>query len=247
MRLLFVSGLFVGTLAGCGDVRDTSSQSWDCMLYGRTCQEYEKRDLSRTDGKDGSDGQDGKDGTDGASGRDGIDGLAGPAGERGMSCSVESTSTGAVIRCEDGTEAYVQNGTNGTNGTNGSNGTNGTNGRDGSSCSASRVSNGVLISCTDGTQSVVLDGEDGANGQNGQDAQISAHTIVEVYDVCGNQAGALDEVLLRTKSGKWIAHYSSGSLQFLTILEPGSYRTTDSTRCAFTVNSSNQIVNEYNY
>lgn len=243
MRLLLVSGFFymVGTLAGCGDVRDTASQSWDCMMYGETCQEYQKRDLSRTDGKDGINGQDGKDGTDGAPGRDGIDGLA---GEKGMSCSVESTPTGAVIRCGDGTEAHVRNGTNGTNG---SNGRNGTNGRDGSSCSASRVSNGVLISCTDGTQSVVLDGEDGEDGQDGQDAQVSAHAIVEVYDVCGNQAGALDEVLLRTKEGKWIAHYSSGSLQFLTILEPGTYQTTDSTRCRFTVNANNQIVNQLNY
>ncbi len=201
------SGLFL-MLSGCGEVGKSTSQSWDCMLYGERCKEYVERYESLEDGKDGTNGTNGKDGTDGPKGQDGRDG---------------------------------QDGADGLAGKDGQDGTNG------SSCSAARVSNGVLISCTDGTSAIVLDGQNGTNGTNGQNAQVPPHAIVEVIDVCGNQAGALDEVLLRTQDGRLLAHYASGALQFLTVLEPGTYKTTDSTRCQFTVNANNQIVNQFNY
>lgn len=73
----------------------------------------------------------------------------------------------------------------------------------------------------------------------------SEDPIVEQYDVCGNGPG-FDEVLLHTRSGKYLAYFESGSNRFLTVLQPNTaYRSTDQQRCNFTLNSSGQIVNEY--
>lgn len=125
----------------------------------------------------------------------------------------------------------------------GSSGRDGSNGRDGSSCSAQRTSNGATIQCTDGTGAVIFDGQ---KGEDGEDAPPTAYSVVEILDPCGDQSG-FDEVLLRTASGKWIAHFSGHGDNFLTILTPGTYRTTDSTRCEFTLNAGGQITNEHNY
>lgn len=76
---------------------------------------------------------------------------------------------------------------------------------------------------------------------------ISGDPIVEYYDPCNNGPG-FDEVLLRTRSGKYIAYMeeTGSSKRFLTILQPGTnYVTTDTQRCAFTLNSVGQIVNEH--
>jgi hypothetical protein len=60
-----------------------------------------------------------------------------------------------------------------------------------------------------------------------------------VIDPCGNPPGtgqqALDEVLLRLRNGQIIAHYSSGQKQFLVIVPPGYYSTTDGYSCSFQV------------
>jgi hypothetical protein len=58
--------------------------------------------------------------------------------------------------------------------------------------------------------------------------------IVEFYDPCGDGAG-YDEIILKTSSGKLIAYFEIGSKRFLTVLTDGSYRTTDSQECVFTV------------
>lgn len=163
-----------------------------------------------------------------------IKGEKGDAGEKG-----EQGNTGASgLPGDQGIP-----GRDGRDGVDGESGRDGTDGQDGSSCSATRFSNGVTISCTDGTSSVLFDG---ANGEDGEDSPPTAYSIVEMKDPCGDQSG-FDEVLLRTASGAWIAHFSSGQNQFLTVLTPGNYQTTDGTRCRFTLNSSGQIVNEYNY
>lgn len=76
---------------------------------------------------------------------------------------------------------------------------------------------------------------------------ISGDPIVEYYDPCNNGPG-FDEVLMRTRSGKYIAYFeeTGSSKRFLTILQPGSnYVTSDTQKCYFTLNSDGQIVNEH--
>lgn len=76
---------------------------------------------------------------------------------------------------------------------------------------------------------------------------ISGDPIVEYYDVCGNGPG-FDEILLRTRSGKYIAYMeeTGSSKRFLTILQSGTnYVSTDTQKCFFTLNNAGQIVNEH--
>lgn len=107
-------------------------------------------------------------------------------------------------------------------------------GTPGSSCSTTQTLTGAIISCTDGTTSVIMNGTNGADGIN---APPTAYSIVELLNPCG-ASGGFDEVLLRTHNNQLIAHFSSGNLQFLTLLTPGSYRTTDAQNCNFTVHAN---------
>lgn len=66
-------------------------------------------------------------------------------------------------------------------------------------------------------------------------------SVVEFIDPCGDGPG-FDEVLLKTSSGKLIAYFENGGDRFLTILSPGNFRTTDSQKCNFTVNSSGEVI-----
>lgn len=175
-------------------------------------------------------------GKDGDKGDKGDRGEKGERGVPGEGCSATETSTGAVIACKNGSVANIKNG------------------KDGTSCTTQSLSNGARISCTDGTQSVVYNGTNGTNGQNGQDGQDgedgqdappSAYSVVELVDPCGKQA-SFDEVLLRLQNNQIMAHYADGAKQFLTIVGPGSYVTTDGTHCYFTVTNDLQITNQHN-
>lgn len=71
-------------------------------------------------------------------------------------------------------------------------------------------------------------------------------SILEYVLPCGDRAGIYDETLLRTKSGKLIAYFESGSNRFLSELPPGTYSTTDQNpRCQFTVDSNFNIINAH--
>ena len=96
-------------------------------------------------------------------------------------------------------------------------------GQDGRSCTVATVANGALITCPDGTASVVLNGQNGADGQN---APPTAYSVTAVIDPCGKQA-AFDEVLLKLANGQIMAHFASGAQQFLALIGPGSYSTSD--------------------
>jgi len=120
----------------------------------------------------------------------------------------------------------------------GDRGFNGSDGKDGSSCSVAQASNGAVITCQDGTSTLILNGTNGADGQN---APPTAFTVTEILDPCGDAPGQFDEVLLRLANGQVIAHFASGNLQFLAVLSPGSYVTTDSQACHFTLNSDGTI------
>lgn len=130
-------------------------------------------------------------------------------------------------------------GKDGAIGPTGSPGPSGSPGTDGSSCSVVRVIGGSIISCTDGTIGVILDGQDGVS------APPTPYTVTSLYDPCGHQS-SYDEVLLRLANGQLLAHYASGALQYLTIVGPGNYVTTDGTHCYFTVDSDLGVSNEHN-
>lgn len=101
-----------------------------------------------------------------------------------------------------------------------------------------------MLDCVDGC-STFSNGVDGIDGADGTDGIDGTDAVFEVVDPCGdNPAFAHEEVLLRLVSGGPLyAHYSNGSLQFLTPLYPNtSYRTTDGTNCHFSIDSLHNIV-----
>lgn len=76
----------------------------------------------------------------------------------------------------------------------------------------------------------------------------SEDTIVEYIYPCGKRTGYFEEILLRTKSGKYIAYFeeTGSSKRFLTLLQPNvSYRTTDAKKCYFSINNDGQLINEH--
>lgn len=109
----------------------------------------------------------------------------------------------------------------------------GQNGKDGESCTVTQLVNGVLIKCGE-TQAVVL------NGENGKDASPTMYSIKEIIDPCGKQA-SFDEVLLRLQDNTLLAHYSAKGNEFLTVVTPGTYQTTDGTKCVFKVDSNLKV------
>lgn len=115
----------------------------------------------------------------------------------------------------------------------------------GPGCTVTQLANGAQISCPDGSIAVV------SNGVDGQDAVLppgytyipeGAFYISQIEDLCGNGA---QEVLFRLNTGELIAHYSHGSKQYLTILGPGSYVTSDGYNCNFTIGSGPGYVLSY--
>lgn len=161
----------------------------------------------------------------------------GDAGTAGSSCSVERLDNGSKIQCTDGTYALVM---------------------DGSSCSVTGTSVGADIHCHNGTSSHINNGLAGQecvleqlfNGVKitcGQSIAVvyngtSAYSVVDIIDVCGDDPGEFDEVILKLQNGKLMAHYSHGNDQFLTILESDkTYITTDNSSCPFYVDSNNNV------
>lgn len=111
----------------------------------------------------------------------------------------------------------------------------------GQGCTIETAVGGALVTC--GPTAVLLlngvNGIDGADGAPGLDAAPSPHNIVEIIAPCGPMPEA-SEVLLRLGTGQIVAHYSHGSKQFLTLLSPGNYVTTDGHACNFTVGPAPQ-------
>jgi hypothetical protein len=207
---------------GCG-----AYERRDCYISGTECLAPENEGEARqgVPGKSGADGQAGKDGTSGERGPAGESGPMGPAGKDG------------------------QDGATGSPGVQGPQGQPGTNGNNGSSCSVEDMIGGAIISCTDGTSAILLDGQDGASGRDGldgkdgkdgMDASLLPFSIVGFVDPCGPQS-TYDEILIQLTNGQIVAHFSSGTRQFLASIGPGNYITTDGTGCRFTVRSDMTI------
>lgn len=112
-------------------------------------------------------------------------------------------------------------------------------GLNGLGCSTTQLDNGSLIICPDDSTSIILNGPVGPKGDRGlpgQDLQAGAYNVVATINPCGKQ-GTHDEVLFKLNNGQILAHYSDANKQFLTLLSPGNYRTTDGTNCNFSVDS----------
>lgn len=220
-------------LGGCGAYVDPAS----CYSEGRDCSNghTEPRSQGQTEplvsgqptperdrGPAGERGRDGIAGPVGPSGETGPSGTAGPAGATGaagtagLPCSVSVTG---LMSCPDGTSYQIPAGAAGPQG------------QAGSSCSVVQLSNAARIICTDGTESVIY---------NGQNAVASPYDVVEVIDPCGDESG-FDEVLLRLANNQLLAHYSDVNKQFLVLIGPGSYRTTDGHNCLFIVSNNMQV------
>lgn len=81
---------------------------------------------------------------------------------------------------------------------------------------------------------------DGLNGNFTTLSNSLTKTIVDFIDPCSDGPG-FDEVLMKTKDGKYIAYFEDGGKRHLSILNQGAYVTTDQQRCYFTINANGTI------
>lgn len=75
-------------------------------------------------------------------------------------------------------------------------------------------------------------------------AEIESNMLVtELIDPCGDHPNHFDEILIRLSDGSLVAYFDAGGpREFLTVLTPGSYRTTDRQQCRFSVNSQGEVI-----
>lgn len=64
------------------------------------------------------------------------------------------------------------------------------------------------------------------------------NSVTEIIDPCGNNPNIYDEVIMKTRNGKFYAYFENGNKRYLSLLPPGSYVTTDGSSCYFTISSS---------
>lgn len=102
-------------------------------------------------------------------------GNPGPSGGDGTSCSVDQTDAGAVISCDDGTQAEVLNGADGL---------------DGQSCRAIRLDEGVQVVCPDDSV-IIRDGVDGADGEDGVSCTVQSVSDGHLL-TCGTTSVVVD-------------------------------------------------------
>jgi len=171
-------------------------------------------------------GQDGSNGLDGITPEDGVDGyssvfsvIAATQCSNGGSTIFLATDTNrnGVLDTSDSniTSATICNGINGANGVDG----------------------------VDGAQ-----GPKGDQGDAGADGVSPTFTAIQLIDPCEDQQGIMDEILLRLSDGTIIASVSdkaNGENTRFSVITPGSYMTTDGSKCYFTVDASGNIVNQH--
>jgi len=95
------------------------------------------------------------------------------------------------------------------------------------------------------------DGENGENGEDGENGSDASFSIADLYDPCGDKAGVIDEVFITLSDGnspRYLASFSSnvnGAYTRFALLTAGSYMTTDTSNCYFTILSDGSIANEH--
>ena len=65
---------------------------------------------------------------------------------------------------------------------------------------------------------------------------------MEFIDPCGDNPGQFDEILLLMSSGEIVAFFEQGARRYLSVITPGSYRTTDAQNCRFDVLTDGSVV-----
>ncbi len=87
----------------------------------------------------------------------------------------------------------------------------------------------------------ITDSQNKLNSIQATVAELTLRTTVsKIIDPCGTAPG-YNEVLLRMSDGNLVAYFESGSNRFLSLIQPGSYRTTDGTNCNFNINNQKQV------
>ena len=164
-------------------------------------------------------------------------------------CSVEATASGAVIKCPDGTQVPIQNGSKGIDGTNGLNGSNG---------HSAVLTTTPATSCANGGTTILMATDSNDNGSfdvsdagissatvcNGENAPPTPFSPVALLEPCGDAPGIYDEVLLRLSNGTVLASFSdnaAGANTRFSLLGAGTYTTTDGDSCTFTLDSSGNL------
>jgi len=71
--------------------------------------------------------------------------------------------------------------------------------------------------------------------------------ITVFHDFCGNKPGFYNEVGMITSSGKIVVYFETGGSRFLSILQDGSYMTSDGTACYFTVTNGGTVITNEHY
>jgi hypothetical protein len=228
-----------------------------------------KNGQSGSDGKDGADGVDGSNGSDGYSivflitdsqtcatggkmillaqdtNRNGVLDLSGDSGlQSADACNGATGETGQKgDKGDTGEKGEVgETGQTGSQGDKGDTGETGSQGETGS-----KGDKGDTGEKGDKGDTGAA-GQDGADGANGQDAPVSLFSTVTVIDPCGDKSGVYDEVLLKLADGSILASFSddaNGKNTRFSLLVPGSYMTTDGSKCYFTVNSNMAVVNQH--
>jgi hypothetical protein len=176
-------------------------------------------------------------------------------------CVTTSTNVGVYLRCPGQEQVFIPNGTPGQEGIQGPSGPQGqigTPGKDGLESKPGKDGKDGQDGATGavgpigpegqkgdtGTQGVQgIKGDTGAAGPQGlpgEAGKAGQNAVVEVYDPCGDSPG-FDEVILKLADGTLMSYFESGSNRFLTILRPGTYRTTDGSNCIFTIRSDGSI------
>lgn len=206
-----------------------------CYAFGEDCHPGDEPDVVERIGTPGSTG---------SQGPRGVTGSSGPSGRSGTSCTVVQGLQEQTLSCTDGTEVTIHDGLEGEAG---EQGIPGTPGADGRSIVFSLTDAGVLCENGGSVFMVAYDDNDNAvldvledsglasavvcSGSDGEDAPPTEFTPVGLIDPCLDGAGQ-DEVLLLLGSGDIMAwYYNLG----LSVLPDGSYITTDTQACHFTV------------
>lgn len=103
----------------------------------------------------------------------------------------------------------------------------------------------LILDSSEVTKQTVLC--DGSKGQDGETPAANPMDVVAIIDPCGDAAGVQDEVMLKLQNGKVISSFSqnaAGQNTRLSLLENGSFVTTDGSNCEFTLNNG-VISNEH--
>ena len=81
-------------------------------------------------------------------------------------------------------------------------------------------------------------GDTGEMGPQGETGDTGEDAILEIIDPCGPIDDAptyANEIIIRLNSGDLLVYFENGGKRYLSLIGPGTYITTDSQKCVFTI------------